>query len=119
MQFDYRKVLLVCLSMQIEIKQFWQNCKNDKNHYGDIICCDFQVEELDYKDTRLKTMLDVQDKNSKYQIIQQDKVRKDVEGIKKQLNHERGLKLDAFNRVDELQTHVGCYVICNVSGSPF
>ncbi|XP_021364139.1 uncharacterized protein LOC110457263 isoform X2 [Mizuhopecten yessoensis] len=64
------------------------------------------IDELDYKDTRLKTMLDVQEKNTKFQIIQQEKVRKDVDCIRKQLSHERGLKLDAFNRVDELQTHV-------------
>ena len=40
------------------------------------------------------------------QHLQSDKAKKDVMSVKKKLNHERGLKLDAFSRVDELQTQV-------------
>ena len=65
-----------------------------------------QVEELDDKDTRLKILKDEQQKNNKIQNIKEDKIRKDVGAIKKQLNHERGLKLGAFDRVDKLQVKV-------------
>ncbi len=51
-------------------------------------------------------MAEDQDKNSKLQGLMQDKIQKDVSAIKRQLNHERALKLDAFQRVDELQTQV-------------
>lgn len=40
------------------------------------------------------------------QQMHQEKIRKDIDGVRKQLNHERSLKLDAFTRVDDLQTQV-------------
>ncbi len=40
-----------------------------------------------------------------------EKTKKDVNIIKKQLTHERNLKLDAFQRVDELQTQVKDMII--------
>lgn len=56
-------------------------------------------------------MTEEQDKSQKLQVITQEKIRRDMDGIKKQLNHERTLKLDAFGRVDELQTQVSKLVL--------
>nr|KAG5699494.1 hypothetical protein BaRGS_020053 [Batillaria attramentaria] len=65
------------------------------------------VGELNDKDQRLRSIVEEQDRNTKLQSLTQEKVRKDVDTIKKQLTHERSLKLDAFHRVDELQSQVG------------
>jgi hypothetical protein len=40
------------------------------------------------------------------QQLTQEKAKKNVDKMRKQLSHERNLKLDAFQRVDELQTQV-------------
>lgn len=45
------------------------------------------------------------------QQMHQEKIRKDIEGVRKQLNHERSLKLDAFTRVDDLQTQVSLHIL--------
>jgi len=42
------------------------------------------------------------------QLATQDKIKKDAEMVKKQLYHERNLKRDAFQRVDQLQSEVTC-----------
>ena len=65
-----------------------------------------QISELEEKEEKLKHLTQEQDKNKKLQQLTSEKVRKDVSLMKKQLNHERNLKLDAFTRVDELQTTV-------------
>lgn len=65
-----------------------------------------QLEELEDKETRLKYLTDEYDKSTKMQLMLQEKVRKDIEIIKNKLSHERNLKLDAFQRVDELQSQV-------------
>ena len=70
------------------------------------VCGPVQIEELNDKEQRLRMMLEEQDRSSKIQLLTQEKVRKDIEAIKKQLTHERTLKLDAFHRVDELQSQV-------------
>ncbi|KAL8592207.1 hypothetical protein ACOMHN_030882 [Nucella lapillus] len=67
------------------------------------------VEELGDKEQRLKVLTEEQDRSSKMQTLTQEKVRKDIEGVRKQLTHERCLKLDAFHRVDELQSQVYDY----------
>ncbi|XP_077868441.1 uncharacterized protein LOC100372084 [Saccoglossus kowalevskii] len=64
------------------------------------------VEQLEDKDVRLKVLSEEHDKNQKMNHIVHTKVKKDVGQMKKQLAHERALKLDAFQRVDELQTQV-------------
>ncbi|XP_078341998.1 uncharacterized protein LOC111108050 isoform X2 [Crassostrea virginica] len=70
--------------------------------------------ELKDRDTRLRILSDEQDKVIRMQQMQQEKIRKDIEGVRKQLTHERSLKLDAFTRVDDLQTQVydleSCYI---------
>lgn len=64
------------------------------------------VRELDDRETRLKIITEEQDKIERLRHIKEEKISKDIESVKKQLSHERNLKLDAFNRVDDLQTHV-------------
>ena len=48
-----------------------------------------------------------QDKSRRMQDVLHEKLDKEVSQVKHQLNHERTLKLDAFQRVDDLQTCVG------------
>ncbi|XP_076118208.1 uncharacterized protein LOC143085614 isoform X2 [Mytilus galloprovincialis] len=64
------------------------------------------VRELDDRETRLKLITDEKDKHERLRHIKEEKISKDIDVIKKQLTHERHLKLDAFNRVDDLQTQV-------------
>jgi hypothetical protein len=47
-----------------------------------------------------------QEKTSRLNSLTTNKTKKEMESMRKQLSHERSLKLDAFNRVDELQTQV-------------
>ena len=70
----------------------------------------FQVRELDDRETRLKLITDEKDKHERLRHIKEEKISKDIDVIKKQLTHERHLKLDAFNRVDDLQTQVYNYL---------
>ena len=51
-------------------------------------------------------MAEEQEKNKKLNHLLSEKNRKDANTVKKMLTHERNLKLDAFQRVDELQTQV-------------
>ncbi|XP_048257717.1 uncharacterized protein LOC124151794 isoform X2 [Haliotis rufescens] len=67
------------------------------------------LDELEDKEVRLRILSDEQERNVRLQSMTQEKVRKDVTCIKKQLTHERNLKLDAFQRVDELQATVYDY----------
>ena len=46
------------------------------------------------------------EKQGRMAVISEEKARKDVELAKRKLAHERSLKLDAFQRVDELQHKV-------------
>ncbi|XP_070558917.1 uncharacterized protein [Ptychodera flava] len=69
------------------------------------------MERLEDKDVRLKTLSSEQEKNMKMNQIMQNKVRKDMGQMKKQLSHERSMKLDAFQRIDELQTQVYDYEV--------
>lgn len=64
------------------------------------------VRELDDKETRLKILTEEQDKHERLRQIKEEKIAKDIEAVKKQLSHERNLKLDAFSRVDDLQSQV-------------
>ena len=47
-----------------------------------------------------------QDKLKRFQSMAEEKTKKEVKIAKKQLAHERELKLEAFQRVDELQMQV-------------
>ena len=44
--------------------------------------------------------------NLKQQTAMQNRIRKDIDTTKRKLAHERSLKLDAFQRVDDLQAIV-------------
>lgn len=66
----------------------------------------FQLDEIEDKDVKLRMLSDEQQKHRKLQYMSQDKAKKEVTVVKKQLSHERNMKLDAFQRVDELQTAV-------------
>lgn len=48
----------------------------------------------------------ITEKSSKMQSINGTKIQKEVMQLKKNLLQERNLKLDAFQKVDELQSHV-------------
>lgn len=63
-------------------------------------------EELEAKDTELRNLHMVTEKTQKMQIVHSHKVSKEVNNLKKSLLQERNLKLDAFQKVDELQSHV-------------
>ena len=65
-----------------------------------------QLEELEDKELKLRKVSDQKEKTTKVQHLTQEKAKKNVDKMRKQLTHERSLKLDAFQRVDELQTQV-------------
>ena len=46
------------------------------------------------------------EKTSKMQTINGGKIQREVSNLKKNLLQERNLKLDAFQKVDELQSHL-------------
>ncbi|XP_073531933.1 uncharacterized protein [Phyllobates terribilis] len=62
--------------------------------------------DVDEKEQRLRSMTEETERASKMGLLQQSKIRKEVKQIKSQLIQERSLKLDAFQRVDELQSQV-------------
>ena len=48
----------------------------------------------------------VTEKSSKMQSINDNRIQRELTNLKKNLSHERNLKLDAFQRVDQLQSHL-------------
>lgn len=48
----------------------------------------------------------ITEKSSKMQSINDNKIQREVTNLKRNLLHERNLKLDAFQKVDQLQTHL-------------
>ncbi len=48
----------------------------------------------------------VTEKSSKMQSINDNRIQRELTNLKKNLTHERNLKLDAFQRVDQLQSHL-------------
>ena len=46
------------------------------------------------------------EKTTRMQSLTDNKIQKEVSSLKKNLLHERHLKLDAFQKVDELQSHL-------------
>ena len=50
--------------------------------------------------------MEEQEKTKKLNYLIAEKTKKDANSVKKVLTHERNLKLEAFQRVDELQTQV-------------
>ncbi|KAG2468403.1 CC162 protein, partial [Polypterus senegalus] len=63
-------------------------------------------EEIGEKEHKLRVIMEELEKTSKISQLQQRKIDKDIREVKSQLSHERSLKLDAFQRVDELQSQV-------------
>ncbi|XP_018419238.1 PREDICTED: coiled-coil domain-containing protein 162-like [Nanorana parkeri] len=64
------------------------------------------VMNIEEKEQRLRSLTEEADRSSKMSQMQKSKVKKEVKQIKSQLIQERTLKLEAFQRVDELQTQV-------------
>ncbi|XP_063773167.1 uncharacterized protein LOC134909816 isoform X2 [Pseudophryne corroboree] len=63
-------------------------------------------EDIQEKDQRVRLLAEEAERSSKMSQLQHYKVKKEVKQVKSQLMQERYLKLDAFQRVDELQTQV-------------
>lgn len=70
------------------------------------------LEELQDKEGQLQTLSEEKDVNIKQQVALQNRIKKDIETTKRKLAHERSLKLDAFQRVDDLQALVYDYESC-------
>ena len=84
--------------------------------YADLLVV--QHADLEEKNDRLQQLAEEQERSRQLQLIAQEKIKKDVEMVKKQLQHERSLKRDAFQRVEELQTEVViCLVWCALFGA--
>ncbi|XP_069092706.1 uncharacterized protein [Pleurodeles waltl] len=64
------------------------------------------LEDIGDKEQRLQSLAEEAEKSSKWNHLQQNKVKKEIRQIRSRLCQERSLKLDAFHRVDELQTQV-------------
>ncbi|CAF1113559.1 unnamed protein product, partial [Brachionus calyciflorus] len=63
-------------------------------------------EELEAKDIELRNLHMVTEKSTKMQTINGSRIQKELTQLKRSLIQERNLKLDAFQKVDELQSHV-------------
>ncbi|XP_075125631.1 coiled-coil domain-containing protein 162-like [Leptodactylus fuscus] len=63
-------------------------------------------EDIVEKAQRLRSLTEETERSSKMGLLQHSKIKKEVKQIKSQLIQERSLKLDAFQRVDELQSQV-------------
>ncbi|KAH9494551.1 hypothetical protein Btru_042421 [Bulinus truncatus] len=79
------------------------------------VTMDKLVSELMDKETKLKIIEQDKDRSTKMTQRAYETAKREMEIIKKQLNQERSLKLDAFNRVDTLQSQVYDYETCLVS----
>ena len=75
------------------------------------LCWVVQHADLEAKNDRLQQLAEEQERTRQLQLIAQEKIKKDVEMVKKQLQHERSLKRDAFQRVEELQTEVVMFCV--------
>ncbi len=69
------------------------------------------MDEIDDKELRLRILSEEYDRTMRLYQTTQEKARKETHQIKSRLDHERSLKLDAFQRVDELQTQVYDYEV--------
>ena len=69
------------------------------------------MEQLEDKDLKLRVLSDEQSKVYKMKEMSREKTRQQVATVKRQLQRERVLKMDAYQRVDELQTQVNISVV--------
>ncbi|XP_033105563.1 uncharacterized protein LOC117107864 [Anneissia japonica] len=67
------------------------------------------IHEAEAKEEKLKALTDDFSRSIRLNQMYQDKSKRDASQMRQQLEHERTLKLDAFSRVDELQTQVYDY----------
>ncbi|XP_056422256.1 uncharacterized protein LOC130362185 isoform X2 [Hyla sarda] len=67
---------------------------------------DKMLKDIDEKEQRLRSLTEETERSSKIGQLQQSKMRKEAKQIKSQLMQERSFKVDAFQRVDELQSQV-------------
>lgn len=65
-----------------------------------------KFEELEVKDTELRNLHVYTEKTVKIQTLNDMKMNRELTNLKKNLMHERNLKLDAFQKVDDLQSQV-------------
>ncbi|KAH3820990.1 hypothetical protein DPMN_122743, partial [Dreissena polymorpha] len=70
------------------------------------------LEELQDKECQLATLAEEKDRNLKQNSAYFEKIKRDVDVARKKLQHERNMKLDAFQRVDDLQAVVYDYESC-------
>ncbi|XP_067841118.1 uncharacterized protein si:ch73-242m19.1 [Heptranchias perlo] len=64
------------------------------------------LEDMEEKEQRFHILSNDFEKSSKIAQIQHSKIDKEIKQVRCQLSHERNLKLDAFQRVDELQSQM-------------
>lgn len=64
------------------------------------------MEQLEDKDLKLRVLSDEQTKHQKMKEMSREKSHQQVVTVKRQLQRERVLKMDAYQRVDELQTQI-------------
>ncbi|XP_067402604.1 coiled-coil domain-containing protein 162-like [Emydura macquarii macquarii] len=64
------------------------------------------LENMGKKEQRLQCLTEDAEKSSKIVQLQQKRIKKEMRQIRSQLTQERSLKLDAFQRVEELQCQV-------------
>ncbi|KAG6934645.1 coiled-coil domain containing 162, partial [Chelydra serpentina] len=64
------------------------------------------LEDMGQKEQRLQCLTEDAEKSSRIVQLQQKQIKKEMRQIRSQLIQERSLKLDAFQRVDELQYQV-------------
>jgi hypothetical protein len=66
----------------------------------------FKFEELEAKEIELRNLHLITEKAAKIQMVNENKIAREISSLKKTMIREQNLKLDAFQRVDELQTNV-------------
>ncbi|XP_055490902.1 coiled-coil domain-containing protein 162-like [Leucoraja erinacea] len=64
------------------------------------------LQEVQLKEHTLNTLNSQLENTCKHAQMQHSKISKEIKQLRGQLSHERSLKLDAFQRVDELQSQV-------------
>jgi hypothetical protein len=66
----------------------------------------FKFEELEAKEIELRNLHLITEKAAKIQMVNENKIAREITSLKKTMLKEQNLKLDAFQRVDDLQTNV-------------
>ena len=63
-------------------------------------------EELESKEAELRNLHVLNEKSTRMHMINDSKIQKEILALRKSLYNERNLKLDAFQRVDDLQSQL-------------